>query len=507
MRQGYLNYINKLTGIQDRDTVTARDLRDHDKDMDAHKTSLQANATPANKRVYAGTTPPSETDRRIWKNSSSSGIWASLAGHLFVRPQDNYLYDITNGKWYNNDAEEIPNPGIALGASAPLVYSLTSDIQEVTDSDPVTFSCVASDPDGVVVKYEWDFGDGAVVQTVENTSTHSYGLDGTYTPKVRAQDNSGLWSSWVTHNTGGVTVIEVELGGYFGDRGLFPASYNGISQIEYVNILVNGNAAIFGNQTQSHCGVCFSDSIKCVCYGGATNESSSDHTVTTAIDYSNFSTIGNAVSWGSIAHQGLLGIMGAYNKQRGIACGGWASSSSSSTIVSLSFVVGSSYSSFGSLVYACHVGASSNNSDYCIFAGGGTSASNYSDPIQRLTIMTESNSTHFGLLSSNRSFFKGTFGGDRSLFFAGQTLGGTNIRVIEYVNITTPGNAIFFGNVSANCYNPKCLSNNVKGLAAGGLNRGSTIEAINIDTVGSITAFGNLTASRWDGYGASGSPT
>ncbi len=153
------------------------------------------------------------------------------------------------------------------------------------------------------------------------------------------------------------------------------------------------------------------------------------------------------------------------------------------------------------------MGASSNNSDYCIFAGGGTSASNYSDPIQRLTIMTESNSTHFGLLSSNRSFFKGTFGGDRSLFFAGQTLGGTNIRVIEYVNITTPGNAIFFGNVSANCYNPKCLSNNVKGLAAGGLNRGSTIEAINIDTVGSITAFGNLTASRWDGYGASGSPT
>lgn len=60
----------------------------------------------------------------------------------------------------------------------------------------------SSDPDGSIVKYEWDLGDGTTDSGV--TVTHRYGSSGSYTVYLRVTDNSGNTDS-VTQT---ITVIE-----------------------------------------------------------------------------------------------------------------------------------------------------------------------------------------------------------------------------------------------------------------------------------------------------------
>jgi hypothetical protein len=68
----------------------------------------------------------------------------------------------------------IPNSG-----EAPLTVSLTAN---------------ASDPDGTVVKYEWDFDFNGIydLTTVNNAVSHNYNAPGKYNPKVRVTDNDDV---------------------------------------------------------------------------------------------------------------------------------------------------------------------------------------------------------------------------------------------------------------------------------------------------------------------------
>jgi PKD repeat protein len=58
----------------------------------------------------------------------------------------------------------------------------------------VTFAASATDPDGQVVEYRWDFdADGTLDQTTTGgTATHTYSGAGTFQPQVTAVDNEGL---------------------------------------------------------------------------------------------------------------------------------------------------------------------------------------------------------------------------------------------------------------------------------------------------------------------------
>jgi len=70
-----------------------------------------------------------------------------------------------------------------------------------SDTGLVELSVSASDPDGEVVRYEWDFGDGSpVLATVEPDATHDYGGTGRWRASVLATDDDGGSSSallWV----------------------------------------------------------------------------------------------------------------------------------------------------------------------------------------------------------------------------------------------------------------------------------------------------------------------
>jgi len=53
----------------------------------------------------------------------------------------------------------------------------------------VTFTATASDPDGTIASYAWDFGDQTT--STEQNPTHTYQVTGTYTAKVTVTDNAG----------------------------------------------------------------------------------------------------------------------------------------------------------------------------------------------------------------------------------------------------------------------------------------------------------------------------
>ncbi len=53
------------------------------------------------------------------------------------------------------------------------------------------------DNDGSIALYEWEFGDGDSISTLNATQDHTYDNDGTFAVRLRVQDNDGAWSDWV----------------------------------------------------------------------------------------------------------------------------------------------------------------------------------------------------------------------------------------------------------------------------------------------------------------------
>ena len=61
----------------------------------------------------------------------------------------------------------------------------------------VTFTCKATDADGTIKKYLWDFGDGKTGQTTTGTVKHTYNQDDncTFRATVKVLDNAGCSSA------------------------------------------------------------------------------------------------------------------------------------------------------------------------------------------------------------------------------------------------------------------------------------------------------------------------
>jgi PKD repeat protein len=68
------------------------------------------------------------------------------------------------------------------------IFTFTSG--SILTSSPVSFDGTSSyDPDGTIVGYAWDFGDGSTGSGA--TPTHGYSIAGTYSVKLNVTDNSG----------------------------------------------------------------------------------------------------------------------------------------------------------------------------------------------------------------------------------------------------------------------------------------------------------------------------
>ena len=66
---------------------------------------------------------------------------------------------------------------------------LLSDLGVAVDGLDVDFSATASDPDGSIDSYAWDFGDGT--GSTSPAPSHRYAAEGTYLVRVRVEDDAG----------------------------------------------------------------------------------------------------------------------------------------------------------------------------------------------------------------------------------------------------------------------------------------------------------------------------
>jgi len=79
---------------------------------------------------------------------------------------------------------------------APPIATFTITPEQPVVGEPSTFTSIGEDPDGVIVKWVWDFGD-------ENTGTgisfnHTYASAGDYTVRLTVVDDHGISSSNTT---------------------------------------------------------------------------------------------------------------------------------------------------------------------------------------------------------------------------------------------------------------------------------------------------------------------
>jgi len=78
----------------------------------------------------------------------------------------------------------------------PPTASFTFSPKNPLVNEEITFDASAStDPDGSIVSYEWDFGDGNIMNTTEEKIKHSYSEAGNYNVTLTVKDDKGATNS------------------------------------------------------------------------------------------------------------------------------------------------------------------------------------------------------------------------------------------------------------------------------------------------------------------------
>jgi len=78
----------------------------------------------------------------------------------------------------------------------PPTASFTFSPKNPLVNEEITFDASAStDPDGSIVSYEWDFGDGNITKTTEEKINHSYSEAGNYNVTLTVKDDKGATNS------------------------------------------------------------------------------------------------------------------------------------------------------------------------------------------------------------------------------------------------------------------------------------------------------------------------
>jgi len=106
---------------------------------------------------------------------------------------DDGTYTVTLTITDNDDATGSANATKTVLNRSPVAL-FTESAETVDTGEVITFNATQSyDPDGSIVSYFWNFGDGTNVTGV--TTTHSYADDGTYTVTLTVTDDDGATAS------------------------------------------------------------------------------------------------------------------------------------------------------------------------------------------------------------------------------------------------------------------------------------------------------------------------
>jgi PKD repeat protein len=138
---------------------------------------VSGGTSPYSYQWYLDSTPVSGGTGDRWTFAPSS----SGAHNVYVRVTDNVGSTATS-----NIASVNVNPALS-----PPVAQFNESANEVYTDILIQFNAsISHDPDGTIINYYWDFGDGK--NTTGEVAFHSYAEDGNYTVILTVTDNDGL---------------------------------------------------------------------------------------------------------------------------------------------------------------------------------------------------------------------------------------------------------------------------------------------------------------------------
>ncbi|MFQ5999299.1 MAG: PKD domain-containing protein [Candidatus Bathyarchaeia archaeon] len=109
--------------------------------------------------------------------------------------QNNPNYERKFASKENSDVSIRPYLEIVYTTTPPTA-SFTFSPSHPVANDTVTFNASASyDPDGSIVSYKWDFGDGNITTVIGPIITHVFSTENNYTVTLTVTDNEGLTDS------------------------------------------------------------------------------------------------------------------------------------------------------------------------------------------------------------------------------------------------------------------------------------------------------------------------
>jgi len=112
--------------------------------------------------------------------------------HTYV---DNGVYTVTLTVTDDDGLTDIDSQSITV-LNRPPVASFTASATTVYTGEVIYFNASESyDPDGSIVSYVWDFGDGNTTTVTSSVITHSYIAPGTYNVTLTVFDDDGLSNS------------------------------------------------------------------------------------------------------------------------------------------------------------------------------------------------------------------------------------------------------------------------------------------------------------------------
>ncbi len=183
--------------------------------------------------------------------------------------------------------------------------------------------------------------------------------------------------------------------------------------------------------------------------------------------------------------------------------GGWGTKQN--TISYIQIQSGGIAKDFGDLTDARSDMTSVSSPTRAVFGGGseGASSADSVNTMEYVTIATTGNVTDFGILTDLRRPRGGVSNNTRGLF-AGGYIAPTNKSEIDFITIASRGNATDYGDLSVSGTPNQGSSNSIRGVyMAGGW--GAQIEYVTIASTGSGADFGDISNNRQNAAAASSS--
>ncbi len=140
--------------------------------------------------LYFGTSSsPSLYDSSLASTSYTISVSAGKTYYWKIVADDGNGGTASSAVWSFSVEAVTPTP------EPPVAYFTFSPTSPET-GETVTFDASSSyDPDGLIVSYVWNFGDGSYKSTSTPTIQHTYSSAGTYTVTLTVTDNDGLTAS------------------------------------------------------------------------------------------------------------------------------------------------------------------------------------------------------------------------------------------------------------------------------------------------------------------------